>query len=101
MEENLVTETQYLNEGVGLAPDYGLGSPRLIPSRDNNYFLSSTVCRSALRSTQPLIRRVPEAVLTEIKRPKCESDHPLQSSADDKTGGGIPPIFHTSSRRGA
>jgi hypothetical protein len=41
------------------------------------------------------------SVSQEVKRPGRETDHSLQSSAEVKNSGAIPPLSHTSSWRGA
>jgi hypothetical protein len=38
---------------------------------------------------------------TEVKRPECEADHSLPSSAEEKNVGIIPPLPHTSAWRRA
>jgi hypothetical protein len=44
----------------------------------------STSSRPALRSTQPLMQRVPEALFPSVKRPGREADHSLPASAEVK-----------------
>jgi hypothetical protein len=46
--------------------------------------LFTTLSRTALEPTQPLIQRVPGALSLGVKRPGCEADHSPPSSAEVK-----------------
>jgi hypothetical protein len=74
------------DSSVGIATGYGLDDQEgrsSSPVRVKN-FLFSTSSRPALRSTQPPIHRVPEALFPGVKRPGREADHSLPASAEVK-----------------
>jgi hypothetical protein len=56
---------------------------------------------SILESTQPPSQWVPPVVSLWIKRQGREADHSPSSNSEDKNGGAIPPLSHTTSRRPA
>jgi hypothetical protein len=65
-----------------------------------HFFLFSTASRQVLGPTEAPIQWVPGVLSPGIKRPGREAEHSSQCSADVKNGGAIPPLPHTSSRRG-
>jgi hypothetical protein len=64
-------------------------------------FFFSTASRPTLGPTQPPIQLVPGALSLGVKRQGPEADHSPPSSAEVKNYGGIPPLPHMSSWRGA
>jgi hypothetical protein len=55
-------------------------------------FLYSAASRQVLGPTQPPIQRVLGALSPGVKWPGGEADHSPGSSAEVKSGGGIPPL---------
>jgi hypothetical protein len=61
-----------------------IGVLRFDSRRGLGIFLFSTASRTALGPAQPLIQWVPGALSLGVKRPGCEADHSLPSSAEVK-----------------
>jgi hypothetical protein len=77
------------------------GRLRFDSRQGQEIFLYSTTSRLTLEPTQPPIQWVPGALSPGVKQPWREADHSPLFSVEVKNGGGIPPLFHTSSWRGA
>jgi hypothetical protein len=77
------------------------GQPGFDCRQGQGIFLYSTAARPALEPTQPPIQWVSGALSPGVKRPGREVDHSPPSGAEVKTGGPIPPLPYTSTRRGA
>jgi hypothetical protein len=80
---------------------YRLDCWSLIPGKGKVFF-SSPQCPDLFWGLPSLLfSRVQGAFSLQIKLPECEVGHSHPSSEEVKNDGAIPPLPHTSSRRGA